>query len=222
MIIFVYKVAHPDLSSGSQGQLVQNYDKTRSLLGRGLQLLTARSPFFSLQQLCPILSWIRPPQVNWKRGPQPQEHVLPACLEPNPSVFPACRWVRPAVASKRGVLPSVAADTEEAGGMTPTCLGFVFRIWSRPSLAVVFTFDRVSEHVEGMLARNARPPPRLPESGGWELGASICTPSTSSVCQADAPGTRLWESLVCGLGFRMIWGQFSTADLNLGFWTIWN
>lgn len=45
MIVFVCKVTCPSLSPGSREQSLPNYDKTQSLLARGLELLTAHSPF---------------------------------------------------------------------------------------------------------------------------------------------------------------------------------
>lgn len=44
-IVVVCKAACPRLSSGSREQFLQNYDKTRRVLGRGLERLMAGFPF---------------------------------------------------------------------------------------------------------------------------------------------------------------------------------
>lgn len=56
VIVFVCKVACSSLSPESREQSLQNYDKTRSLLGRGLEMLTAHSLHFSLLSKCDQVS----------------------------------------------------------------------------------------------------------------------------------------------------------------------
>lgn len=74
---------------------LQNYDKTQSLLGRGLELLTAHSPF-SLFSNCDLFSHeVGHFGLTEKQGSS-QNHsgMYHLLADTNPSIFSICWWMQ--------------------------------------------------------------------------------------------------------------------------------